>query len=84
MANKMVTFFGGPSPRPEMTDRAAQFAYNMRVIPRKAIKCEIYGTVTATVDRAHALNILKKVIAGLRNSETYDAMVILQERLDAR
>ncbi len=82
MANKMVTFFGGPAPRADMVDRAVAFATRMHSIPRKALRCEIYGTVTAVVDQRHAYNILAKVLPGLRTSETYDAMVVLQDRLD--
>ena len=79
----MITFYGGPAARPEMSRRAAEFAAVMRTIPRRALRCEIYGTIAATVDRAHALNILKKAIPGLRASETYDAMLGLQDRLDS-
>jgi hypothetical protein len=82
MANKMVTFFGGPSARPDMMDRAAKFAHNMRNIPRKPLRCEIYGTVTAVVDQKHAFNIIAKVLPGIRPSETYEAMTVLQDRLD--
>ncbi len=84
MANKMVTFFGGPAPRSNMVVSASEFATRMHSIPRKALRCEIYGTVSAVVDQKHAFNILAKVLPGLRASETYDAMVILQDRLDSK
>lgn len=79
---KMTTFFGGPAPRSDMADKAVSFAYRMRSVPRRALRCEIYGTVTAAVDQRHAFNIMAKAIPGLRASETYDAMVVLQDRLD--
>lgn len=78
----MQTFFGGPAPRPEYAAQAVKFAQVMRRVPRRALRCDVYGTVSAVVDRAHALNILRKAIPGLRASETYDALVVLQSRLD--
>lgn len=61
-----------------------QFAWNMRKIPRRAIRCEIYDTIRIVVDKRHATNIIRKVIPTVTGPEIYDALVILQERLDSR
>ncbi len=82
MANKMVTFSAGPTFRQDMSDQASKFAHTMRSVPRKALRCEIYGTVSAVVDRKHAFNILAKVFPGLTINEAYEALTILQDRLD--
>ncbi len=60
------------------------FAYRMRSVPRKALRCEVYGTVTAVVDTDHALNIFRKVFPGYRvdKNVSYQALAILQNRLD--
>lgn len=69
--------------REKLTDQCNQFALRLRRIPRKAVRCEIYGTVAAVVDRAHALNIFRKVISPLIDANiAYEALNTLQERLD--
>lgn len=54
----------------------------MRDIPRKAVRCEIYGTITAAVDKTHAMNIIRKVVPGITKTDCYTALCILQDRLD--
>lgn len=53
------------------------FAQRMRSIPRKALRCEIYGTTRPIVDRTHAMNIFRKVFPGKANDITcYDALAV--------
>ena len=62
-----------------------QFAGRMRQIPRKAVRCELYGTVHAVVDAKHVVNIFRKVVNPLVNPNiAYEAINILQDRLDER
>lgn len=58
------------------------FALRMNRIPRQIQRCEIYGTISAVVDQAHAKNIFRKIDPLATQSEIYRAIVILQERLD--
>lgn len=68
----------------KLSNQCSDFALRMRRIPRLAVRCEVYGTVSATVDRRHALNIFRKVIsAEVTPAIAYEAMCVLQERLDA-
>lgn len=62
------------------------FAWRMRQIPRKPLRCDVYGTVTATVDIDHALTIFRKVFPGYRIDKmvAYTALSVLQSRLDER
>lgn len=61
-----------------------EFAEKMHSIPRKAQRDEIYGGVTAVVDRRHAQAIFKKVAPTANQSAVTAALVILQDRLDER
>jgi hypothetical protein len=62
--------------------KAAKFAVRMRKIPRKVVRCDVYGTVAVAVDERHARNILRKVVPTATSSEVYVALMIMQERLD--
>jgi hypothetical protein len=67
----------------DLNDRnVISFAQNMKRIPRKTARCELYGDVTVVLDRAHAKNILRKVYPGASSAAVYTALCILQERLD--
>ncbi len=72
--------------RDRLSEDLVSFAWRMRTVPRKAQRCEIYGTVSAVVDRDHALNILRKAFPGYRIDAViaYRAFNVLQERLDER
>ena len=61
--------------------KVADFCSRMSV-PRKALRCEVYGTVRAIVDKAHATNILKKVFPTITSKDLYHALSALQNRLD--
>ena len=63
--------------------KAEQFAHRMTRIPRKALRCEVYGTVSVVVDQGHAKNILRKVVPTATSADLYHALAILQDRLDA-
>lgn len=69
-------------PTNEHERRLLRFAASMDHIPRKAIRCEIYGTVTAVVDASHARNIFRKVAPAAASQAIYAALSILQDRLD--
>ncbi len=61
------------------------FAWRMKRIPRKAQRCQVYpDDVCAVVDQPHAKAIFKKLFPTASGSATYDALNILQERLDER
>jgi len=60
-----------------------RFATGMRRIPRKALRCEVYGTVSVVVDRAHAINIFRKLFPATNAQEHYIALMLLQDRLDS-
>ena len=62
---------------------AAQVAATLRKIPRTVARCDIYGTASVIVDRRHARNLLKKLVPWATSPDIYDALVILQDRLDA-
>lgn len=59
-----------------------RFCEVMKNIPRRVQKCEIYGTVTVVVDSSHAKNIFRKIAPCASTAVIYDALCILQERLD--
>lgn len=61
---------------------AAEVAQSLKKIPRTTIRCEIYGTTSVVVDRPHARNLLKKLVPWATSTDIYDALVILQDRLD--
>lgn len=68
-----------------VSDKLVAFAYRMNKIPRKALKCDVYGTVHVIVDQAHAMNIFNKVMGRkVTKTEAYAALGVLQERLDDR
>ena len=58
------------------------FADRMNRIPRKVIRCEVYGTPRVVVDKRHATNIFLKVFPTATSVDIYDALNILQDRLD--
>lgn len=63
--------------------KIADFAHRMGRIPRKAVCCEVYGTISVVVDRKHATNIFRKVFGHKATSAACcDALGILQDRLD--
>lgn len=64
--------------------KVADFAARMHKVPRKMQRCEVYGTTSVIVDRNHAGNILRKVFPTVSSSDVYQAVVILQDRLDER
>jgi hypothetical protein len=64
--------------------KAVRFALDMRKIPRATQRCPIYGTVSVIVDRRHATNIIRKFVPTVSTSDLYDALVILQDRLDEK
>lgn len=64
--------------------KAEQFAERMHRIPRKPLRCEIYGTVRVVVDQNHAKNVIKKVVPTATEQDLYEALHILQDRLDER
>lgn len=68
----------------ENTSKAVRFATNMRKIPRKVHRCEIYGAVKVIVDRKHATNIIQKMVPTATSVDIYDALIVLQERLNER
>lgn len=69
----------------KLTQQCNQFAGRMRAIPRKAVRCELYGTVRAVVDAKHVVNIFRKVInPSVNKNVAYEAINILQDRLDDR
>lgn len=61
---------------------AAEVAVTLRKIPRTVARCDIYGTTRVVVDRRHARNLLKKLVPWATSPDIYDALVILQDRLD--
>lgn len=61
---------------------ALDFAQRMRRIPRKPLRCEFTGAVRAVVDERHARNIFKKVAPLASAAAIYDALAVLQDRLD--
>ena len=63
--------------------RAVKFAERMNRIPRRALRCEIYGTVSVALDERHAANIIRKVFPCATQSEIYAAMTVLHNRIDA-
>lgn len=64
--------------------KAVRFAEHMKRIPRKALRCPVYGTMHVVVDEPHAKNIiLKHGDPAATASDIYDAMRVLQDRLDA-
>ncbi len=67
-----------------MTDMktAAEVAQSLKKIPRTVARCDIYGTTRVIVDRRHARNLLKKLVPWATSPDIYDALVILQDRLD--
>lgn len=78
-----VTCMSNTSDAMSFQDRnLLKFAKSMRRIPRKAQRCDVYGTVSAVVDKRHALAIFRKVAPCATGPALYDAMVILQDRLD--
>ncbi len=66
-----------------ISDKISDFAHNMRSVPRKVITCEVYGTKSAAVDQAHAMNVFRKVF-GYQATATacYRALAVLADRLD--
>lgn len=68
--------------RDRQDDRVVFFAWNMRRIPRKAVRCEVYGTVSAAVDERHARNIFAKVAPAASADALSEALSVLQHRLD--
>lgn len=58
------------------------FASHMRTIPRRAIRCEIYGTISAAVDERAVTRIFTKVAPAASHSAIYAAKTVLQDRLD--
>ncbi len=65
--------------------KVEKFALNMKKIPRKALRCEIYDTVSVVVDERHATNVLLKCgDPAATGSEIYRALIILQDRLEER
>lgn len=63
--------------------RLLRFASAMHGIPRRAIRCDVYGTVSVVVDERHARNILRRVAPTAAPSAVYDALCVLQDRLAA-
>lgn len=59
-----------------------RFASTMSRIPRRALRCDLYGTVSAVVDERHALNIFRKLAPYASTSALNAACQILQDRLD--
>lgn len=64
-------------------EQVVAFAWRMRRIPRLAVRCVVYGTVSVAVDERHARNILRKVVPQASSEAVYDALCAMQERLDA-
>lgn len=65
------------------SDKIADFADRMHRIPRVVVTCEVYGTKSAAVDRAHAMAIFRKVFGHVATPNAcYVALSILQDRLD--
>lgn len=62
------------------TRRILDFARRMNA-PRRAVRCEVYGTVSVEVDRSHARNILRKVFPHILSTEMHTALAILDERV---
>jgi hypothetical protein len=59
-----------------------KFAQSMRSIPRQALRCDLYGTISVVVDRRHVTAIFRKIAPCATRTALHDAMVILQDRLD--
>lgn len=71
------------SPENDPDRRLVRFACVMSNIPRRALRCEIYGTVSAAVDTRAVTRIFGKVSPAASHSAIHAALVILQDRLDA-
>ncbi len=64
-----------------MDSKAARFAERMTKVPRRTIRCDIYGTMSVVLDERHAANIIRKVVPCATQAEVYAAMSILAERV---
>lgn len=63
-------------------EKVMGFVSRMRRIPRKAQRCELYGTVKAVVDERRAKNIIRKMFPRVERGTLYEAMWAMQEALD--
>jgi hypothetical protein len=68
--------------REKMTSKMVTFAHAMKQIPRKVAHCEVYNTVHVVVDTVRVLNIFKKVFGTADKTTAYEALNVLQTRLD--
>lgn len=59
-----------------------RFAMGMRRIPRKKVRCEIYGTVKFIVDEDRAKSIFLRAVPSATSGDIYESIWILQERID--
>ena len=71
-------------PESDADRKLLQFSGVMRRIPRSAVRCEIYGTVSAAVDQQAVKRIFYKVSPCASRDAIYAATLILQDRLDER
>ena len=56
-----------------------RFVQNMRKIPKKVLRCDVYGTSKIVVDERHAKNILRKVFPTISSSDLYHAVSLMGE-----
>lgn len=69
----------------ERESKAERFAWSMRKIPTRVIRDEVYADVKhVIVDKRHATNIILKVVPTATSVDLYDALAVLQHRLDEK
>lgn len=61
--------------------KVERFAERMNRIPRKAVRCKLYGTISVVLDRKHARNIFRKVFPLATSEEILDALGVLEDRV---
>lgn len=69
-------------PEGDADRRLLAFVGRMRRIPRRALRCEIYGTVRAVLDDRAAARIFARVSPAASRDAIYAARIVLQDRLD--